>query len=294
MPSGGLGHKGAIQPVWEAYMLRAMTLFLALMFCASAFAQEELPAPVKFGDGQFTFTRGEDDEVALSYRCKEIYRNYFISFNQIAKVDDADVALFSGSGGGNACPPAQLIVTLPEGSPDPKLEIVGEDCGAPEPAVSSDRIAFVPFYAAPGRPEPLLIWTPAGGLIRMGEIRFLPQDNTSWTNFDPSKAADPSALFDNKDVYDAASVLLGDKLGEVVFGLNVAVAPEIIGGKFVAGYGCQPHACGGANAFFGIDLEKRQVYAASRISDQPEEFWPADFTAWPQELRQAYDRSKSE
>jgi hypothetical protein len=275
-------------------MLRASLVFLTLLLAAPVLAQEELPAPIKFGDGEFTFTRGEDDEVALSYDGKEIYRNFFVAFNQIAKVEDTDVALFSGSGGGNQCAPAQLIVTFPQNSPDPKLEIVGEECGAPDPAVSRYRIAFVPFYAAPGRPEPLLFWTPVGGVIRMGEIRFLPQDNTSWANFDPSKAADPSALFDDRDVYDAAVALLGDRLGEVVFGLNVSGALEIIGSKYVAGYGCQPHACGGANAFFGIDLEKRQVYAANRISDQPEEFWPADFTAWPQELRTAYERSKSE
>jgi hypothetical protein len=275
-------------------MLRASLVFLTLVLAAPVLAQEELPAPIKFGDGKFTFTRGEDDEVALLYDNKEIYRNYFVAFNQIARVEDTEVALFSGGGGGNQCAPAQLIVTLPENSPDPKLEIVGEECGAPDPAVSSYRIAFVPFYAAPGRPEPLLIWTPAGGVIRMGEIRFLPQDNTSWANFDPSKAADPLALFDNKDVYEAAVALLGDRLGEVVFGLNVSGAPEIIGGKYAAGYGCQPHACGGANAFFGIDLEKRQVYAANRISGQPEEFWPSDFAAWPQELRTTYEKSKSE
>jgi hypothetical protein len=181
-------------------MLRAWTPFLALILSAASFAQEGLPAPVKFGDGEFTFARGEDDEVALLYDGKEIYRNFFVDFNQIAKVEDTDVALFSGSGGGNQCAPAQLIVTLPSDRPDPKLEIIGEECGAPDPAVSRYRIAFVPFYAAPGRPEPLLIWTPLGGVIRMGEIRFLPQDNTSWANFDPSKAADPSALFDNEDV----------------------------------------------------------------------------------------------
>jgi hypothetical protein len=128
----------------------------------------------------------------------------------------------------------------------------------------------------------------------MGEIRFLPQDNTNWASFDPSKAADPSAFFDNKDVYGAALSLLGDKLGEVVFGLSVSGAPEIIGGRYVAASGCQPHACGGANGFLGIDLEKRQVYAASRISGQPEQFWPADFAAWPEELRKAYKKSKAE
>jgi hypothetical protein len=275
-------------------MLRVSALFLALTLSASALAQEELPAPIKFGGGEFTFSRGEDDEVALSYNNREIYRNFYVGFHQIAKVGDIDAALFFGSDGGNACGPAQLIVTLPESEPDPKLEIIGEDCGAPDPAVSRDRIAFVPFYAAPGRPEPLMIWTPAGGLIRMGEIRFLPQDNTGWANFDPSKAADPSALFDNRDVYEAASDLLGDKLGEVVFGLAVSGPPEIIGGKFVSVFGCQPHACGGANAFFGIDVEKRQVFAANRISDRPEQFWPADFATWPQELRAAYEKSKSQ
>ncbi len=276
-------------------MLRLSLAFLALLCAAPALAQEdELPAPIKFGGSEFDFTRVEDNETALSYNGKEIYRNFYVGFQQLAKVEDTDVALFFGSDGGNACGPAQLIVTLPESSPEPRLEIVGKDCGAPDPAVSRYRIAFVPFYAAPGRPEPLLIWTPAGGLIRMGEIHFLPQDNTGWANFDPSKAADPSALFDNRDIYDSASALLGDKFGEVVFGLSVSGPPEIIGGKFVAAFGCQPHACGGANAFFGIDLDKRQVYAANRISDQPEQFWPADFAGWPQELRQAYEKSKAE
>jgi hypothetical protein len=276
-------------------MVRALFFFLAICLSPPLFAQEdELPAPVKFGGGEFTFSRVEDNETALSYNGEEIYRNFYVGFQQLAKVEDTDVALFYGSDGGNVCGPAQLIVTLPESSPDPKLEIVGEDCGAPDPAVSRYRIAFVPFYAAPGRPEPLMIWTPLGGLIRMGEIRFLPQDNTNWGNFDPSKAADPSAFFDNRDVYDAASALLGDKLGEVVFGLSVSGAPEIVGGKYVAASGCQPHACGGANGFFGIDLDKRQVYAANRISDQPEQFWPSDFAAWPEELRKAYEKSKAE
>jgi hypothetical protein len=276
-------------------MLRALFFFFSMALAAPALAEAlELPAPIKFGNGEFTFARGEDDEVALSYNGAEIYRNFFVIFNQTAKVDGVDVATFSGGDGGNACGPAQILVTLPESSPDPKVEIIGEECGAPDPALSPYRIAFVPFYAAPGRPEPLLIWTPLGGVIRMGEIRFLPQDNTSWANFDPSKAADPFALFDNKDVYDAAAALLGDRLGEVVFGLNVSGAPEIIGGKYVAGYGCQPHSCGGANAFFGIDLEKRQVFAANRISDQPEQFWPADFAAWPEALRIAYEKSKAQ
>jgi hypothetical protein len=276
-------------------MLRAFFVALSVCLATSALAQEdELPTPVKFGDGEFTFTRVEDNETALSYNGKELYRNFYVGFQQLAKVEDTDVALFFGSDGGNACGPAQLIITLPESSPDPKVEIVGEDCGAPDPAVSRYRVAFVPFYAAPGRPEPLIVWTPAGGLVRMGEIRFLPQENTNWGNFDPSKASDTMALFDNENVYDAASALLGEKLGEVVFGLSVSSAPEIIGGKYVAASGCQPHACGGANAFFGIDLEKRQVYAASRISDQPEQFWPADFAAWPEALRQAYEKSKAE
>jgi hypothetical protein len=287
MPSGGLGHSGL--------MLRAVFVSLTLLLAAPVLAQEdELAAPVKFGEGEFTFTRVEDGETALSYEGREIYRNFYVGFHQVAKIEDTDVALFFGSDGGNACGPAQLIVTLPQKEQDPKVEIAGEECGAPDPAVSRGRIAFVPFYAAPGRPEPLMIWTPAGGLIRMGEIRFLPQDNTNWANFDPSKAADPSMLFDNKDVYDSAVSLLGDKLGEVVLGLSVSGAPEIIGGKYVAASGCQPHACGGANGFFGIDLEKHQVFAANRLSDQPEQFWPADFAAWPQELRDAYERSKAE
>lgn len=293
----GLSAKGlfyVLQETHVTHMIRPLILLFWLCLSPFAFAQEELPGPIKFGGSEFTFTRGEDDEVALSYNGIELYRNFYVGFHQAAKVDGIDVALFFGSNGGNACGPSQLIVTLPENAPDPKLEIIGEDCGAPDPAVSRDRIAFVPWFAAPGRPEPLMIWTPAGGLIHMGEIHFVPQEGTNWSNFDLAKIADAMALFDNKDVFDAAASLLGGKLGDVVHGLSVSSGPQVIDGKFVAVFGCQPHACGAANAFFGIDLEKRQVFAANRISDAAEEFWPAEFKSWPLPLQTVYEASKNQ
>ena len=274
-------------------MLRAFAILSGLVVSSTAFAQAELPAPVKFGDGEFTFTRVEDDETAVSYKGIELYRNYFISFGGIVKVEEKDVALISGGDGGNACGPAYLIVTLPADEPDPKVETVGSDCGAPEPSVSSDRILFVP-YVQPGKAELIQEWTPSKGLRQNGEIRFLPQPNTNWANFDASRADYAAQPFDNKDFYDTALALLGERLGEVAFGLSVAGPAEIIDKKYVAYSGCQPHACGAANAFIGVDLEKHAVYAANRISDKPEEFWPSDFKSWPDELQKAYEKSKAE
>ncbi len=274
-------------------MLRTTALFLSFTLSTSAFAQSDLPAPVKFGDGEFTFTRVEDDEIAVSYNGIELYRNYYVTFERIVKVEDKEVALLSGFDGGNACGPARLIITLPEDEPDPMVETVGSDCGAPEPSVSSDRILFVP-YVQPGNSELIQEWTPSKGLRQNGEIQFLPQPETNWANFDAAKAEYAAQLFDNKDLYDAAQALLGDRLGEVVFGLSVSGPAQIIDKAYVAVSGCQPHACGAANAFFGVDLEKQAVYAANRISDKPEEFWPSDLMTWPEALRNAYEKSKTE
>jgi hypothetical protein len=283
-------------------MLRLAVLVLSLLLAAPVWARQAiLFSPIKFGDGEFTFTHAGDGEVALSYKGTEIYRSSLVQLQQIVKVDDTNVALFSSFGKNNKCAVEQLIVSLSEKAPDPKLEIYAE-CHVPDPLISRHRIVFMPSGVAPGRPTPLMIWTPRKGLTRVGEVRFLPQENTNWANFDPAKAANTHDLFDNKDVHDAAASLLGENLYEVVFGLSVSRGLEIIDGKFVAVFSCQVHACGGANrfgyveayAFFGIDVEKRHVFAASGVRGQLERFWPADFTAWPQELRQAYDRSKSE
>lgn len=269
-------------------------LFFALLLTAAspALAQEDIPAPVKFGEAEITFARGEDEEITVSYNGVELYRNFYVSFDRIVTLAGEEVALLSGGDGGNACGPNSLIVTLPVDSPDAKLEVIGA-CGSPAPAVTIDEIYYVPFLK-PGAIEILKSWSPSTGLVDVGKLVFTPKTGTSWANLDPKTVSGPWDLFDNADIYAAGQALLGDKFDEVIAGLSVSGNPRFIDGKFIAVSGCAPHACGGQNGFFGIDLEKKQVYAGSRIFEKGESFWPADLKTWPAQLQKAYADTKIE
>lgn len=266
---------------------------LFLMMAMPAVAQEDIPAPVKFGDAEITFARGEDEEIAVSYNGQEIYRNYYVAFDRIAKVEDKDVAILSGGDGGNACSPATLIVTVPDNSPDAKVEIVGEDCGAPQPAVNANEILFVP-YLVPGAKALVQSWAPSTGLVTVGEMSFLPKAGSNWASLDVKALDTPHALLANADIYAATQALTRDKFDELVLLLSVSGTPELIDGKYISAFGCQPHACGAANGFLGLDLEKKTVFASTRYSDQPETLWPADLKTWPLPLQKAYEASKAE
>ena len=267
-----------------------LTAALLSLVVQTASAQEELPAAVKFGDGEISFARGEDEEIAVTVNGQEIYRNYFVTFERLAKVGGTDVALLLGGPGGNACGPSSLIVTQPEGSPDAKVDIVGEDCGAPPVTVMPHEIRFVP-YLVPGATETVQKWTPDGGLAEAEEISYQPQEGSNWDSLDPAKADHPYALLNNADIYAAAQNLTGDKFSELVTLLGVAGPPEVLDGGLVASPGCQAHACGTANGFLGLDLENSQVFAATKYSNADAALWPADISAWPSPLRQAFEAS---
>ncbi len=270
--------------------MRHLGFLLVFAFCIPAAAQEDIPAPVKFGDGEISFARGEDDEIAVTFNGQEIYRNYVVMFDRLVKVADTEVALLLGGPGGNACGPATLIITQPEGEVDAKVDIVGEDCGAPPAAVSPGELLFVP-YVVPGGKDKVQRWTPDAGLGVKGEISYLPLEGSNWDSLDPSKADHPYALLENADVYEAARALTGDKFGELVLLLGVAGPPQVIDKNHAAAPGCQAHACGAANGFLGLDLEKKQVFAATKYSDEDATLWPADIASWPEPLKKAWEVS---
>ncbi len=275
--------------VWSG-PIRMIPVLAACVLSFAAVAQEDIPEPVPFGDGEISFARGEDDEIAVTFNGQEIYRNYSVRFDRLVKVSETNVALVLGGPGGNACGPATLIITQPEGSVDAKVDIVGEECGAPSAAVSPDEILFVP-YLVPGAKKKLQKWTPETGLTVAGEISYAPREGSSWENLVVSIADHPYALLENADVYLAAQSLTGDKFDELVLLLGVAGPPEIIEQRYVAAPGCQAHACGAANGFLGLDLEKSQVFAAMKYSDENSTTWPADIASWPEPLKKAWEAS---
>ena len=274
-------------------MSRPCSLIFAAMLSvlpSVAVAQDELPRTEAFADGEITFSRVEDDEIAVQFKGQELYRNAYVSFNRIANIEGQDVAILSGGDGGNACGPNALILSLPGDSPDPKLEVIG-DCGSPEPAVTMNEIYFVPFVR-PGASLPVQSWTPSAGLVAVGMLHFEPKAGTNWGNFDAAAIKGPWDMFDNADVYAAGQALLGDRFNEVTQGLAVAGPPLLVENNFLAGAGCAPHACGSTNGFFGMDIGKRQVFAAYRNDGKPDEYWPADFKAWPMQMQKAYEDTK--
>lgn len=271
--------------------MRLVLALLVSVVSSVAFAQEDIPAPIQLGDGEITFVRGEDEEITVTYAGKEIYRNYYVSAEKAIKVEGVEVVLISGGDGGNACGPATLIVTVPDGAVDADVVTVGADCGSPTPAVNANEVLFVP-YLVPGAKGLVQSWAPSAGLVTVGAISYMPTAGSTWSNFDIKAADTPHAMLANADIYSATQTLLGPKFDELVLLLGVSGTPELVDGKYAIGAGCQAHACGSANGFLGVDLAAKAVYAATRYGEGSETFWPADFKAWPAALQKSYEASK--
>jgi hypothetical protein len=272
--------------------LLALTLIL-LNSAASARAEIPVPAPVPFAGGEFTFAIGEDEEIAMSYAGQEVHRAPVIKFDRMVSVGGVEAALFNTGEGGNGCGPQMLIFTLPPDAVDPVIDIAGEECGAPEPAVTADAIYFVP-HVPPGGTALVERWTPKDGVTVAGEISFMPQPETGWADFDPAKISHPVDLFNNAELYAALQALAGQRFVELADKLGTASPPTLIDGKFLAAPGCQPSACSSDKGFAGLDIEKKAVFAAIRTEDGTETLWPADKAAWPEALIKAWEASKAQ
>ena len=134
----------------------------------------------------------------------------------------------------------------------------GDDCGSPPAAVTEQSIYFVPFLL-PGASKPAQIWTPSDGLKVAGTLAFTPQPGTGWKDLDPAKLHNIVDAFDNEAVYAAGKQLLGDAITDVATGLLVGGGTESTPSGVFYASGCVPHACGGADAFMGIDPQRPQA-----------------------------------
>lgn len=272
--------------------LSASTLFL-LSSVLFAHAAGEVPAAVPFAGGEFTFAIGEDEEIAMSYAGQEVHRAPMIRFDRILMIGGVEAALFHAGDGDDGCGPQLLIFTLPKDAVDPVIDIAGEECGAPEPAVTSDGLFFVP-HVPPGGTALVERWTPKDGLKVAGELAFTPQPETGWADLDPAKVTHPVELFNNAELYAALQALAGDRFVELADKLGTASPPNLIDGKFLVSPGCQPSACASDKGFAGLDIEKKTAFAAIRTEDGAETLWPADKAVWPEALIKAWEASKAQ
>jgi len=254
------------------------------LISAAAAQDKAPPESFPFAGGTLTITENDDFEKVLAFDGRELARNYVVFFDRTVELGETSVALFAAGDGGNACGAATVIVWKPKDG-DVAAEIVGEDCGAPPAAATTDSLYFVP-YLIPGDSAPVQVWSPERGLRVGGMLSFVPQPGTGWEDLDPDGYDNIIEALSNEAVYKAATRLLAGKMNEVVTGLLVGGGTEkTVTGVFYAS-GCVPHACGSADAFMAVDPNGRKLYFA-QTGDRPEpNAWPA-LKTWPPAIRSA-------
>jgi hypothetical protein len=249
----------------------------------AASAQTPPPEVHPFEGGQITITETDTGEKQVAFGGRLLGSNYFVFFDQEVEVGGSNVALISLGDGGNACGPGTLIVW--KNGDEVDTDYVGEDCGAPSPAVTPDRIYFVP-YLLPGANADVVTWSPTERLGLAGELTYKPQPETGWSDLDAASLEHIVDAFRNEAVYGAATALLGRDLEGVATGLLVGGAPETLESGIVWSKGCIPHNCGGGDAFMAIDPTARKLYFAQQSDGDTPTNWPPAAT-WPKDVRDA-------
>ena len=255
----------------------ACALLVSLPLALPAAAQDRESDRLSFAGGELTITETPDYEKVLAFDGRELARDYFVFFDRVAEVAGTEVAFVYVGPGGNACAPSVVMVWKPEGG-DVTSETTGEDCATPAPAVTDSEVFFVP-YLVPGAEADVTSWAPGQGFSLHGRIAYAPQPGTSWATLAPAGASHPLDLFRNAGLYEAASALLGDELGEVAMGLGTAAAPEPQPDGLVFARGCVPHSCGLSDTVMIIDAANKALYFAQQ--GEPARFWP-ERASWPQ------------
>jgi hypothetical protein len=265
-------------------IMRALaTALLVVAGWNCAAAQDGKQQSIPFEGGAFTVTETAELDKILAYDGQQIARNYVVYFNRIVDLSGIKVALFDVGNGGNACGPATVIAWKNDAGL--QTDSVGEDCGAPPAAATTDKLYFVP-YLLPGATAPLQAWSPQERLTVAGELAYTPQPGTQWSELETATPGYVVDAFANEDVYKAAQKLLGVRLKEVALGLTVGSGFQRTASGVLYGNGCVPHACGSADAFMAVDPPGQKLYFAQQGDKPSIATWPR-LEDWPQELRQA-------
>lgn len=259
-------------------------LLSALVSVTAAAAEDSAPPQdISFAGGTITIAETPDYEKVVSFDGTEIGRDYQAWFDRIVTVAGTDVALISIGPGGNACG-ANTLLVWPDGSGGVNADKLPGDCGWPLPAVSDYAIFFVP-WVGPGEEESVRRWTPGGGFEMPGLLRFAPEPDTGWGDLARMLPAHPVRYFSNAAFLAFAQSALGDDLAQYASGLGTAAEPRKIDGGLQIARGCQPHNCGGADAFMVVAPDARTAWFA-QIREGGMEYWPT-LAQWTPEARAA-------
>ncbi|CAI2932165.1 hypothetical protein [Aminobacter niigataensis] len=261
---------------------------LALTASSAALAQNDGPQTIAFEGGNFTIAENAEGEKIVAYDGKEIARNYVAFHDRTVEVSGTKVAIFALGDGGNACGP-ETVLAWKRGAGIQSTVVGDGECGTPPAAVTGDTLYFVP-YLLPGTKAPVRKWSLDDGLTVAGELAFTPQPGTTWAELKVENIAYPVDFFDNAELYQAASAMLGDQLEGVALGLSVSSGPERTASGLVFATGCVPHACGVNDSFIGVDTAGKKLYFAKQGDTSEPSTWPA-LAEWPAEMKDALTKS---
>jgi hypothetical protein len=263
---------------------RTLLTTVALITSAvTASAQTDAPEKIPFEGGTITITEKESGEKEIAFDGRLLASNYSVFFDKEVEVGGSKIALISVGDGGNACAPGTLIVW--KNGDEVDADYIGNDCGAPQPAVTGDRIYFVP-YLLPGGSDDVIAWSPDERMTIAGQLTYIPQPDSTWADLDLKSLGHMLDAFRNADLYKAAETTLGGSLSEVVGGLVVGGGPETLPSGIVWSEGCIPHNCGGGDSFMAIDQAGKKLYFAQQSEGDTPKSWP-DAAGWPADVRAA-------
>ncbi|MGH6762268.1 MAG: hypothetical protein ACRECW_11850 [Phyllobacterium sp.] len=268
-------------------ILATATAMLALA-TMPLLAQEEMPPPVVFGDGELGITQGEDEQKVLRFNGLELLRNFYVAYLETATVGGKPIAFFEAGEGGNTCAPELVAIWENEGDPDPRVDHLGENgCSSGEVSIEADAVRMTP-YVVPGETQPVRAWSPERGVFEDGTVSFEPAEGTGWADLEPEAMSHPYDLFANADVYAEAQALLGGGLAAFARGLSVASEPEFVAGRFIVGDGCVPHSCTLSDAFIAVDTKDHKLFVAQKADSKLDMIQP-DRSQWPAEMIEKLD-----
>ncbi|MBX9454567.1 MAG: hypothetical protein KL863_00295 [Rhizobium sp.] len=224
---------------------------------------------------------GDYPEMSLKIDGRELHRNAILAFEDVAVVAGVPVLIGKSSNGGNACDGTPFVVSFPP-SGDPRIDGPLEICSAINYKIGASEIAFS-TNNVPGKGREHWVWKPDSGITKLADEEFRPTANTGWDALLERSIEHPADIFQNAEIGDDVSRLLGPRLSEFQGIIVGTGSGRFLGDDFV-GSACSRHMCGEQEAMVFLDARTRTAYVAWKPFDEKIVVYPP-VKGWPEKAR---------
>ena len=261
-------------------MSRARLAALLLALAPAAHAEQAKSTDVKVGPVTLQIVTAGDGASELRDGTRVLVKDFVITPELAATFGATQARVFTISSGGNMCEGWPAIVTVDKAGKVAIDKTMHDECASFSPTADAEGFTFVEAVV-PDQDGSVWRFTPERGMVRLGDLVFKPQPNSTWNDLD--KMLDhPLSLFSCAPFDAAVHRLTGKQYGDLAVRLHVASAVERKG-DYLIGRGCQAHACNSDQGFVAIDRKAHAVFLAMR-SDKDVTTWPRA-ASWPAPLR---------